>query len=174
MVPLKSFARVNWRGTIWFYITAITVIIGAIISIVVPLFFLPGATEGTGGGITGTPAALNVLDVLTTVLYVLAYTVVVPFAQVMFLQTTVSFGSLLAGKSHIFASIGFYFGVNFALSTITSMVSNFLLVGIATNSVNYSLFAFINALIYIGIYIGLFIGMYCWNIHLLKNKVNLE
>lgn len=162
-----------FSGTIWFYITAIAIVIGAIVSIFIPTLFIPGMTAGSGGGAGGT-VTTPATEVIASILNIFTFLLVMPISQVMFLQATVSFGSLLAGKSHIGISILFYIGVNFALSIIQSLCSELILFGAVAGTATYGGLMLLNGLISFLMYAGLGVGTYFLNIWLLRRKINLE
>ena len=161
-----------FSGTLWFYITALAVVIGAIVAIVIPIMFIPGMFGPSGSA--SQPVALTVTEVIAWIVYPIAYAVVVPIAQVMFLQATVSFGSLLAGKAHIGISIVFYMGVNFVMSLIQSILSGVFLTGTLVYTMDYGLLMIFDGLTVLLLYGGLGVATYFLNVYLLKHKVNLE
>ena len=95
-----------------------------------------------------------------------------PFYALFMPMACITAGAVLAKKHKILASFGVYYGVNFVVGIITSVVSVVPTILMMSSQDSEGLYL-VSMAIQLVISLALAIGAYCFTIHVMKKKLNL-
>ncbi len=129
---------------------------------------LIGSLSGIEDTLNGQPG-YRLYTVLTVISILVA-----PVYSIVVLMTSITMGSVVAKKHKILATIGMFYCINFAVSTVESVLTVVPTILVAT-SFSENPFAYINVAMTVPLLlqIGLGIGGYFLSTHLMKHKLNL-
>lgn len=127
-----------------------------------------GSLSGVEDTLSGEPGyrMYSVLSVISVL--------VAPVYSIVLLMTSITIGSVVAKKHKILATIGMYYCINFAVSTVESILTVVPTILVAA-SFTENPFYYMNAAMMVPLLmqIGLSIGGYFLSTHLMKRKLNL-